>query len=713
MSNPFQRFWQRLTLSSNGATTMQGQTVAAPDANGKRRRPAQLVTKPQPYQTTVEIGNWKTAIMQAENQYRPRRAPLLRLYKEFMRDGHLRGQVSKLKNKVLAEPFVLVNDAGEEQPDALKLFNRPWFFDLLGVLLDTEFYGHSLIDFAYPNGEGEFERFDLIDRELVVPELGLLLFNENADIGIPYREVAAEDVRTLLEIGGTHDLGLLQHVGPDVIWKRYSRADWARRSERYGQPLTHLKTAETDAVALADKQRALATMGSSGYIITDVDDEIAFVEAKGDGHDVYADLAAFSNAEISIMLTGQTMTSDAAGGQVKGEVHERTEEHFVQAKMRGAYFFINYKLVPFLIGWGYKLDGLTWKWRKWMEEENERANGGTETDPAQADQPDEVDPEAPSTDPKAPRGSKPNTKPGETKQAPKPAVAKPPASKLTAPTSLTLAAATPTEPPPADLTARVQALMARMYQEREDSMTDWLRTPEWQAVQQYVGEHLYGGVEEGYGQQLVSLDSTTPDAKLLSQLRANTYVFSAYRNFNLLTQLNALLPAADGQGVRPWPEFRREALALHEDYNGSWLEAEYQTAIATAQSAAKWQSYQDGGEDYLLKISTVNDDRVRLDHRQLDGIMLPVDHEFWHTHWPPFGWKCRCTVVRVPAEGREPTDLSTREVPVLPKMFSGNAGRTGVVFGNSHRYFDVSGKEVNVAIKAAGEPPALPRTEQE
>lgn len=40
---------------------------------------------------------------------------------------------------------------------------------------------------------------------------------------------------------------------------------------------------------------------------------------------------------------------------------------------------------------------------------------------------------------------------------------------------------------------------------------------------------------------------------------------------------------------------------------------------------------------------TMRDERVRAAHRPWDGVTLPVDDAWWDTHYPPCGWRCRCT----------------------------------------------------------------------
>lgn len=59
---------------------------------------------------------------------------------------------------------------------------------------------------------------------------------------------------------------------------------------------------------------------------------------------------------------------------------------------------------------------------------------------------------------------------------------------------------------------------------------------------------------------------------------------------------------------------------------------------------------------------TMHDERVRVSHRPWDGVALPVDHEFWDTHYPPCGWRCRCTAFATDARGLD--KLRAAGVPV-------------------------------------------------
>lgn len=67
-----------------------------------------------------------------------------------------------------------------------------------------------------------------------------------------------------------------------------------------------------------------------------------------------------------------------------------------------------------------------------------------------------------------------------------------------------------------------------------------------------------------------------------------------------------------------------------------------------AASAGQWERAQAAkkAQPYIRYI-TKRDERVREAHRRWDGVTLPVDDAFWHRHWPPNGWRCRCRVIGV------------------------------------------------------------------
>jgi len=75
------------------------------------------------------------------------------------------------------------------------------------------------------------------------------------------------------------------------------------------------------------------------------------------------------------------------------------------------------------------------------------------------------------------------------------------------------------------------------------------------------------------------------------------------------------------------------------------LQTIFDVNMRTSYAAGKWQGIQrlKDRRPYLRYVA-VMDGRTRPQHRAWHGTVLPVDHAFWKTHYPPNGWRCRCTV---------------------------------------------------------------------
>lgn len=77
-----------------------------------------------------------------------------------------------------------------------------------------------------------------------------------------------------------------------------------------------------------------------------------------------------------------------------------------------------------------------------------------------------------------------------------------------------------------------------------------------------------------------------------------------------------------------------------------YLDNVFRTNIQSAYSHGRWQQQQRNKDkrQYLM-YSAINDSRVRPAHLALNRIVLPIDHPFWLTHYPPTGFRCRCTCI--------------------------------------------------------------------
>lgn len=72
----------------------------------------------------------------------------------------------------------------------------------------------------------------------------------------------------------------------------------------------------------------------------------------------------------------------------------------------------------------------------------------------------------------------------------------------------------------------------------------------------------------------------------------------------------------------------------------------YDTNLRMAWAAGRWARLQaNKANKPFLRYSAVLDRRTRPAHARWHGTILPIDHPWWRTHFPPNDWGCRCAVV--------------------------------------------------------------------
>ncbi len=77
-----------------------------------------------------------------------------------------------------------------------------------------------------------------------------------------------------------------------------------------------------------------------------------------------------------------------------------------------------------------------------------------------------------------------------------------------------------------------------------------------------------------------------------------------------------------------------------------YLDNVFRTNIQSAYGHGRWiQQNRNKAKRPYLMYSAINDSRVRPSHLALNRIVRHIDDPFWLTHYPPLGFRCRCTVM--------------------------------------------------------------------
>lgn len=194
-------------------------------------------------------------------------------------------------------------------------------------------------------------------------------------------------------------------------------------------------------------------------------------------------------------------------------------------------------------------------------------------------------------------------------------------------------------------------------------------------------------------------DNDIPEA-MAKSLKEDVFIFSGLKTNAQLAEASRLLMTEDGK-IKSFSVFSKDVESIKENYNQKYLDAEYQFAVSSAQSAGNWANI---SNDYDLQYRTAGDDRVRDSHDKLRDTTLPPDDAFWLSYYPPNGWRCRCTAVQVRkgkfevsdskkaiAEGDKATSQIDKDGKNKLAIFRFNPGLQKVVFPPAHPYTKVAG----------------------
>lgn len=175
-------------------------------------------------------------------------------------------------------------------------------------------------------------------------------------------------------------------------------------------------------------------------------------------------------------------------------------------------------------------------------------------------------------------------------------------------------------------------------------------------------------------------------------MHSRAFVVAGATKAELLSDFRGALQDAIEKG-ETLADFRKrfdEIVTRHGwSYNGSrgWRSAViYDTNLRMAHSAGRWQQINTRAEQeaakgrtLYIRYSAVLDGRTRPAHKRWHDIVLPHDDPFWRTHYPPNGWRCRCSVQilterQLKRYGLKPTETPPDTTPT-PRMVNTPAGQ--------------------------------------
>jgi len=195
---------------------------------------------------------------------------------------------------------------------------------------------------------------------------------------------------------------------------------------------------------------------------------------------------------------------------------------------------------------------------------------------------------------------------------------------------------------------------------------------------------LSDGVVRGFGFG----DLTDEAQDLLAHFDHNVAVFSAAKTHQQIADMTRKLFDPETGLKRSFSAFKADATEIFDQYNVNWLKTEYRTAFNNAFGARQWLEFSAKKSALpVIRYETANDERVRDEHVDLDGIVRHIDDPFWRRWFPPNGWNCRCDATQ-----HEIGDLTFTSDDVIAKikppseLFDFNPAIDKVIFDPNHPY---------------------------
>lgn len=304
--------------------------------------------------TPKTVADWMGALRSAESRTNPIRKRLYDMYSRILLDAHLQSiyqkRIRNVKNAV-----VEYYDEGKDTTEQNRMLKKPWFLDLLQYIVETQFWGHTLVETTLGK-DGLIEKVHIIPRVSVRPELGIVTETNYAQqTGIRFRE-APYDIRTV-EIEATDKFGLLNYAAVNTLLKAQGTADFATYVELFGSPIREIMYDPSVPGAKAESEEIGRQAGNSAVIVLPRDQaELKLHQQSGTGsQDLHVSFLEQLKKELTILVLGQSSTTDEKAFVGAAQVHANEQEQITKEDKRFAEFVLNEQLLPKLIALGYPL----------------------------------------------------------------------------------------------------------------------------------------------------------------------------------------------------------------------------------------------------------------------------------------------------------------------------------------------------------------------
>ena len=209
--------------------------------------------------------------------------------------------------------------------------------------------------------------------------------------------------------------------------------------------------------------------------------------------------------------------------------------------------------------------------------------------------------------------------------------------------------------------------------------------------------HLVSGLRENFK---TFSPYVGQDQLVLQMMEYNLFEFSASKTEARFASALDLLVDEKGT-LRTFAAFENAVLEKGEEYNKLWLETEFNLSVATGQNSAAYTRFMSEKNTVtnFVQYQTAGDDKVRPQHKVLDGKIFSLDDKEAMQLFPPNGYGCRCEMLQYvgSTKGKITTGIDAknliyvRDTTYKNSAFEINRGDLKEVFTKKQFYADNKG----------------------
>ena len=138
------------------------------------------------------IDDWIMSVTAATDPDDPRRGLLYRFFQSLYNDEHLQTTIDNRVLPVQQAKYNLVDDNDNEDEEAKKLLDRPWFHQLIRICFLHQLQGVSLADLSHLDDNLEISHVEEIPMSNYIPQQQIIIREESDQTGWSYKDGALE-----------------------------------------------------------------------------------------------------------------------------------------------------------------------------------------------------------------------------------------------------------------------------------------------------------------------------------------------------------------------------------------------------------------------------------------------------------------------------------------------------------------------------------------